>query len=52
MMFKKQSTLRVNGAGHFLISTHPRECADAIDQFIYFLIKVIIKRISVNDLPL
>ena len=35
MMFKKQTTLRIKGAGHFLISTHPRECADAIDQFIF-----------------
>ena len=34
IMFKKHSTLKIKGAGHFLISTHPRECADAIDQFI------------------
>lgn len=34
IMFKKQSTHMIKGAGHFLISTHPRECADAIDKFI------------------
>ena len=34
IMFKKHSTLKIKGAGHFLISTHPKECADAIDQFI------------------
>ena len=35
MMFKNKPLLGSKVLDIFLISTHPRECADAIDQFIF-----------------
>ncbi len=34
LLFKKHVKQEIKGAGHFLISTHPKDCADAIDEFI------------------
>ena len=33
-LFKKHVEQEIKGAGHFLISTHPKDCANAIDEFI------------------
>ena len=33
-LFKKHVEQEIEGAGHFLISTHPKDCANAIDDFI------------------
>ena len=33
-LFKKHVKKEIKGAGHFLISTHPKDCAIAIDEFI------------------
>ena len=34
LLFKKHVEQEIKGAGHFLISTHPKDCANAIDEFI------------------
>ncbi len=34
LLFKKHVEQEIEGAGHFLISTHPKDCANAIDKFI------------------
>ena len=34
LLFKKHVEQEIKGAGHFLISTHPKDCANAIDAFI------------------
>ena len=34
LLFKKHVKQEIKGAGHFLISTHPKDCANAIDEFI------------------
>ena len=34
LLFKKHIEQEIKGAGHFLISTHPKDCANAIDEFI------------------
>ena len=34
LLFKKHVEQQIKGAGHFLISTHPKDCANAIDEFI------------------
>ena len=34
LLFKKHVKREIRGAGHFLISTHPKDCANVIDEFI------------------
>ena len=34
LLFKKHGKQEIKGAGHFLISTHPKDCANAINEFI------------------
>ncbi len=34
LLFKKHVQQEIKGAGHFLISTHSKDCANAIDEFL------------------